>query len=123
MDRQPKKRAKISWEGDSLEVLSGFPDDVKKDLGFGLHRLQVGEVPVHSRPMQSIGPGVFELKEADSRTWYRVIYLSKIEDTIYILHSFEKNSRKTDKRDLETAKARLKEVRKRLQEAKSEKKS
>ncbi len=123
MDRQQKKRAKISWEGDSLEVLSGFPDDVKKDLGFGLHRLQVGEVPVHSRPMQSIGPGVFELKEADSRTWYRVIYLSKIEDTIYVLHSFEKNSRKTDKRDLETAKARLKEVRKRLQEAKSEKKS
>jgi phage-related protein len=57
--------------------------------------------------MESIGSGVYELKEADERTWYRVIYLSKIDDVIYVLHSFEKQSRKTDRRDLNIAKERL----------------
>jgi phage-related protein len=46
--------------------------------------------------MSSIEPSVYELKEADGRAWFRVIYLSKIENRIYVLHSFEKESRKTD---------------------------
>jgi phage-related protein len=64
--------------------------------------------------MPSIGPGVWELKESDPQTWYRVMYLSVIDNVIHILHCFEKDSRKTDRRDIETAKARLKEVRQRL---------
>lgn len=66
--------------------------------------------------MSSIGPGVYELKEADERTWYRAIYLSKVGNTIYVLHCFEKESRKTDRRDIEVARRRLKLVRQRLQE-------
>lgn len=69
--------------------------------------------------MSSIGTGVYELKEADERAWYRVVYLSKIENRIYVLHSFEKESRKTDRRDIEIARQRLKLVRRRLQEQKS----
>jgi phage-related protein len=48
--------------------------------------------------------------------WYRAIYLSKVDDTIYVLHCFEKESRKTDRRDIEVARQRLKLVRQRLQE-------
>jgi phage-related protein len=68
--------------------------------------------------MQSIGAGVFELKEADERTWYRTIYLSKVGNAIYVLHCFEKDSRKTDRRDIEVARNRLKIVGQRLQEQK-----
>ena len=46
--------------------------------------------------------------------WYRAIYLSKVDDTIYVLHCFEKESRKTDRRDIEAARQRLKLVRQRL---------
>jgi phage-related protein len=65
--------------------------------------------------MKSIGQGVFELKAADEAMWYRVIYLARIEDTIYVLDSFTKKSRKTEKNDLNRAKARLTQVKRRLQ--------
>jgi phage-related protein len=66
--------------------------------------------------MSSIGRGVYELKEADERAWYRAIYLSKVGNTIYVLHCFETESRKTHRRDIEAARQRLKLVRQRLQE-------
>ena len=70
--------------------------------------------------MQSIGQGVFELKAADEAAWYRVIYLARIENTIYVLDSFTKKSRKTEKKDLNRAKARLVQVKQRLQEARTD---
>jgi len=77
-------------------VLGGFPGPVRADLGFSLWQLQQGEQPASAaRRMDSIGPGVLELKEQDERTWYRVIYLARIEDKIHVLHCFEKRSRKT----------------------------
>jgi phage-related protein len=97
--------------------LSDFPDDVKRSLGFSLRQLQIGREPAcTTRSMNSIGTGVWELKEADERAWYRVIYLSRVGNTIYVLHAFEKESRKTDRRDIETARQRLKRVKQRLQE-------
>ena len=107
--------AVIEWEGDSEEMLRSFPMDIKRTLGFSLRRIQQGKLPVcDSRSMPSIGQGVWELKESDQRSWYRVIYLAKIRDTIHVLHAFEKDSRKTDRRDITTAKARFKAVQARL---------
>jgi phage-related protein len=101
--------AELHFEGDSLEVLSDFPDEVKRTLGFSLRQLQIGREPTsQTRSMSSIGPSVYELKEADERAWYRAIYLSKVGNTIYVLHCFEKESRKTDRRDIEVARQRLK---------------
>ncbi len=114
-----RRTAKISWEGDSLDVLKTWPRDVQRDIGLSLRNLQEGERPtLPARPMQSIGQGVFELKAADEATWYRVIYLSRIEDTIYVLDSFTKKTRKTEKNDLNRARARLSKVRQRLQKEK-----
>jgi phage-related protein len=117
---QSRQAAELHFEGDALEVLSSFPDQVKRELGFSLRQLQIGREPTsETRSMSSIGAGVYELKESDERTWYRVIYLSKIGNTIYVLHCFEKESRKTDRRDIEVARQRLKRVRQRLQEQKA----
>jgi phage-related protein len=114
--------AEIHWEGDSKEVLSAFPSDVKKNFGYNLRRLQNGLQPVCDiRSLPSIGKGVYELKDADERTWYRVMYLSKLGDVIYVLHSFEKDSRKTDRRDINLAQQRLKAVRRRILEGNREK--
>jgi phage-related protein len=109
--------AEIHWEGSSREVLAAFPETVRGSLGFALYELQLGREPsIATRRMESIGAGVYELKERDERTWYRVIYLSKIDDVIYVLHSFEKQSRKTARRDIDIAKERLSRVRQRIQE-------
>jgi len=68
------------------------------------------------RPMPSVGAGVFELKDQDDRHWYRLIYLARVKDTIYVLHCFTKNTRKTDKRDIAMAERRWKQVQQRLRE-------
>ena len=122
-NEDPQHVAEIHFEGDSLEVLSGFPDEIKRALGFALRQLQLGREPAcQTRRMNSIGPGVYELKESDERTWYRAIYLSKIGNVIHVLHCFEKDSRKTDRRDIEIAAQRLKRIRQRLQEQKKDEK-
>jgi len=72
--------------------------------------------------MSSIGAGVYELKEADERTWYRAIYLSKVGNVIHVMHCFEKDSRKTDRRDIEVARQRLKLVKQRMQEQRANEK-
>jgi phage-related protein len=109
--------AEIHWEGDSRQVLSGFPEDIRAGFGFALYQLQLGQPPaIPARRMQSVGAGVFELKESDQRAWYRVLYLSRIENVIYVLHCFQKHSRKTDQRDLNIAKQRLSRVRQRIEE-------
>lgn len=86
--------ALIAWEGDSKEVISWFPDKAKQNLGFQLRLLQQGRQPTDYRPMNTVGPGVFELRDQDERTWYRVIYLSRIRDVVHVLHCFEKEERR-----------------------------
>lgn len=111
--------ASISWEGDSRDVLKTWPRDIQHDIGFSLRELQTGERPtLPARPMKSIDQGVFELKAEDEAAWYRVIYLARIEDTIYVLDSFKKKSRKTEKNDLNRARMRLSNVKHRLQKEK-----
>ena len=114
MDFSARKEAVIAWEGDSKEMISSFPDLAKYNLGFGLRLLQQGQQPTDYRPMSSIGPGVFELRDQDERAWYRVIYLSRIHDVVHVLHCFEKRSRETPTKEINTARQRLKAVRARM---------
>lgn len=117
MAKQRGDLAQIHWEGNSREELAGFPEEIRADLGFALFEMQQGKKPsITARRMESIGPNVYELKEGDEKTWYRVIYLSKIDNVIYVLHCFKKDSRKTDRRDLRLAKERLSKVRQRIEE-------
>ncbi len=77
-------------------------------LGYSLRRVQKGLLPdCDARRMESIGKGVWELKASDEHKWYRLIYLARIGNALYVLHAFEKGSRKTDRRDLEMARSRL----------------
>lgn len=102
------KEKDIVWLGDSLEVLQSFPKTVRIDLGSNLRRIQIGEVPLDSKPMKSVGRGVRELRARDRNNQYRTIYVVKKGDNIIVLHSFIKKSRTTSKADINIAKERLK---------------
>jgi phage-related protein len=116
--------AKVAWEGDSLEVVRAFPPAVRQEIGLDIRRLQQGTMPHDSRPMRAIGKGVFELRQRDGNGWYRLIYLARIGDTLYMLHGFTKKSAKTSRNDLAIAASRLKDVRARIaQELKHARKS
>ena len=113
----------ISWEGDSWKVLKSWPKPIQWDFGNSLREMQNGRpAKLNVRPMQSIGAGVFELKDSDEKTRYRMVYLARIEDTIYVLDCFEKDTAKTERKDLNTATSRLSQVKQRiLEERKHEK--
>lgn len=109
----------VAWEGDSLEIVRSFPSGVRQDSGAELRRLQRGLRPLQSRPIKSLGAGVFEIKEGDRDGWYRILYLARVGNTIHVLHAFRKQSRKTSRNDLGIAANRLKNVRARLRRVKS----
>lgn len=113
------ERAAISWEGNSLKALREWPKPIQTDFGHSLGLMQDGLQPKSDvRPMPSIGKGVAELKESDDSGWYRVIYLSRINNVIYVLHCFRKDTTKTEKHDIETAEKRLSQVKARLDKEK-----
>jgi len=105
--------AAVVWEGDSRAVIKSFPEDAREHLGGDLRRMQNGEVPLDFGPMAPALPGAFELRDRDKDFWYRVL-LKRIDGTIYVLHCFTKKSNETPRRDVKTAKGRLKNVERRL---------
>jgi phage-related protein len=106
--------AEVVWEGNCLEVVRTFPKLVREDLGADIRRLQLGERPLSSRPMNSVGQRVYELRQMDEKGWYRVIYLGKVENRLHMLHAFIKKSAKTSRNDLRIASSRLKAANARL---------
>ncbi len=60
--------------------------------------------------MSSIGPGVREIRVRESVGAFRVIYVTALAETVYVLHAFQKKTRKTATRDMDLAASRLREV-------------
>jgi phage-related protein len=100
----------IDWRGDSLQILQGFSEEVRKTIGSDLWLLQSGERPLHARPLSTVGRGVWELKASDADGQFRLVYIVRRGDRIYALHAFQKKTQSTRKSDIDLAKARLKEI-------------
>jgi phage-related protein len=96
--------------GDSLRQIRNFPDRVQKEAGVELHKVQQGIEPNDWKPMNSIGAGVMELRIHDDTGAFRLLYIAKFLDAVYVLHAFQKKSQKTAKPDLDLAAARLKQL-------------
>lgn len=100
----------VQWVGDSKERLQTFPEPVRKDIGHALYRVQIGETPSSAKPMKGIESGVFELVDNYATDTYRVVYTVKIGQNIYVLHCFQKKSKRgirTPKKDIDLIKRRL----------------
>ncbi|MBW6421086.1 type II toxin-antitoxin system RelE/ParE family toxin [Rhizobium sp. XQZ8] len=96
--------------GDALEQLRDFPEMARKEVGVQLHKVQLWLDPSDWKPMATIGPGVREIRIRDDAGAFRVIYVAKIEDAIYVLHAFQKKTQQTAKRDLDMAASRLRQI-------------
>lgn len=78
----------------------------KREAGYQLERVQAGKEPADWKPMPSIGLGVNEIRVREGGA-FRVIYLAKFQEAVYVLHAFQKKSRKTAKADIELARRRF----------------
>jgi len=100
----------IEWLGDSLAVVNRYSKPVRKSIGFELRLLQNGAKPIHARPLKTVGRGVWEIKVSEKEGQFRLVYLARRRDRIYVLHAFQKKTRTTPKQDIDLAKRRLKEI-------------
>lgn len=100
----------VRFLGDSLRQLREFPESARHDAGYQLDKVQHGEQPDDFKPMSTIGKGVEEIRISDESGAYRVIYLARRTEAVYVLHAFEKKTQATSRRDLETARQRLSQI-------------
>lgn len=105
----PDRDKPIVWVGSALADLRRFPDAARQAAGLQLRRVQVGLAPDDWKPMPTIGTGVCEIRLRRGAA-YRVFYVAKFEEAVFVLHAFEKRTRKTRLMDLELARSRLAEV-------------
>lgn len=100
----------LVFTGSSLADLRDFPDKARREAGYQLSQIQLGFEPTDWKPMHSIGRGVREIR-IHSDGEYRVIYITRLHETIYVLHAFQKKTKKTSRNDIHLATARLKLLR------------
>jgi phage-related protein len=99
----------VVWLGSSKDDLSAFPKVAKSRAGFELRALQRGERPSSTKPIPEVGRGVEEIRVNVGEA-YRVFYVARFEEAIYVLHAFQKKSQKTAKPDLELGQTRYKQM-------------
>jgi phage-related protein len=92
----------VQWLGSSRADVRAFPSDARRLAGFQLRRVQRGLDPVDWKVMHTIGAGVREIR-IHTGIEHRVLYVAKFAEAVYILHAFEKRSRKTTMRDVDLA--------------------
>lgn len=99
----------IRWVGSSKEDLSAFPSEAKAVAGYQLRRVQKELAPNDFKPMKTVGKGVSEII-INSGDAFRVFYIAKFEEGVYVLHAFQKTTRKTSRRDIIIGQRRYREV-------------
>ena len=106
--QQPEKE--IHWIGSSLEDLKVFPDDARRSAGFQLRRVQRGLDPEDWKPFDELGAGVREVRLSEDSGVFRVMYVAKFAEAIYVLHCFQKKTQATSKPDKSITEARYRAV-------------
>ena len=100
----------LLWVGSAREDLRAFPVLARSLVGRALALLQDGRMPSDCRSMPSVGAGVWEIRVRAGGGAFRVFYVTKFAEVVYVLHAFEKKSRKTSRNDLAIGESRYREV-------------
>jgi len=104
----------VEWVGSSYKDFVAFPDLVQDTMGYALYMAQTGRTHAAAKPLKGFGgAGVLEIIEDDRDGTYRTVYTVKFESAVYVLHAFQKKS----KRGIQTPREELELVRRRLRVA------
>lgn len=110
-----KKAKPVEWVGSSYDDWTGFPDDVQDVMGYALHLAQHGDKADYVKPLKGFkGAGTLEIVDDSDGNTYRAIYTVQFKDVVYVLHAFQKKSKKgiaTPKQEISLIEKRLKSAR------------
>ncbi len=99
----------LRFIGSSLDDLRDFPAEARRQVGFELDAVQRGMMPTDFKPMPTVGSGVYEIRVHVLGEW-RVMYVARFEQSVYVLHAFQKKTQRTRKEDLELAARRYRDL-------------
>jgi phage-related protein len=100
---------RLVFVGSSLEDLKEFPAEARRAAGFELEFVQRGLDPSDWKSMKEVGAGVREIRIHILGEW-RVLYVAKFAEAIYVLHAFQKKTQKTKGEDIELARTRYRQI-------------
>lgn len=100
----------IRWVGSAYDDLVKFPDEPRRDAGFQLSKIQAGLEPEDWKPFDDVGAGTREIRIRDANGIFRVMYVAKFEEAVYVLHCFQKKTQATSKQDKDITTARYRAV-------------
>lgn len=100
----------IKFRGSALDELRAFPAPARRETGHPLDQVQHGQEPDDWKPMPTIGQGVREIRIRDIAGAFRVVYVVKFADAVYVLHCFQKKTQKTSKTDWGLAESRYRDL-------------
>ncbi len=100
----------IRWVGSAYDDLLAFPKDARREAGFQLGKVQADLEPTDWKPFEAVGAGTREIRIRGASGVYRVMYVAKFEEAIYVLHCFQKKTQATSKQDRAIAEARYRAV-------------
>jgi phage-related protein len=102
----------VAWVGSSYRDFISLPEAVQDAMGYALYLAQSGRMHLSAKPLKGFGSaGVVELVESDRHGTYRAMYTVRFSSAVYVLHAFQKKSRKgikTAREDIELVRRRLK---------------
>lgn len=104
----------VEFRGSALDDLRSFPVAARRKAGHQLDQVQRGDDADDWKPIPSLGSGCREIRIRDAAGAFRVIYVAKFADAVYVLHCFQKKTQKTSKTDLDLAERRYLELVKEL---------
>jgi phage-related protein len=105
-----KDNKEIRWVGSTYDDLLEFPEDARREAGFQLGKVQAGLDPDDWKPFDDVGSGAREIRIKDSHGIFRVMYVAKFEEAIYVLHCFQKKSEASAKKDKDIAETRYRAI-------------
>ena len=100
----------VEFLGTSLDDLRAFPPSAKREAGYQIDQVQNGLDTDDWKPMKEVGQGVKEIRVRDSDGAFRVIYVAKFADAVYVIHCFQKKTQKTNKADIDLASKRYRDL-------------
>lgn len=106
----------VIFRGSALEDLRAFPISARREAGFQLDQVQRGREPDDWKPMAAVGGGVKEIRIRSDDGAFRVLYVAKFEEAIYVLHCFQKKTQTTSQADMNLASKRYRELAKELKQ-------
>jgi phage-related protein len=100
----------VEFRGSALDDLRAFPASARREAGHQLDQVQHGREPDDWKPLTTVGQGARELRIRDASGGFRIIYVAKFADVVYVLHCFQKKTQKTSKTDLDLAAKRYRDL-------------